>query len=133
MMKRKSASQLLHEVDPELTVVSGGAYPHSRKKKAVKLSDNPKLEIPHYEPHQSNEDDWNDAGGVICPICRKEVVKLLPYGFMRERKACPECIERRRRMLEIKAEVLRSRVSIPSKGGATRARLRLIKYYAKRM
>lgn len=131
-MKRKSASQVLHEVDPELNVIPGGTYRNDRRNKAVKLDELPKLELPHYQPHHSNNDDWNDAGGEICPICGKEAVRLVPYGFTRERKACPECIESRKRMLEIKAQVLGVRKTVPPRSGATRDRLRLIKYYAKR-
>lgn len=101
-MKRKSLSRVLSEVDPELTVIPGGSYRHGKKKRAVKLSEKPKPEVPQYEPQKITNDDWNDAGGVICPLCQKETVRLLTYGAMGLLKACPVCIEIRQRLVEHK-------------------------------
>lgn len=130
MMKRKSLSQLLHEVDPELTVIPGGAYPHGRGKKAVRLAEQPKPELPYYVPHKATEEEWEAAAGEVCPICRQPTVRLLPYGFSRKRKACPACIERRIKLLDSKSRVLAVRRA-PRRGSDTRARTLLIKYYNK--
>ena len=126
-MKRKSSAELLREVDPELTVIPGGAYPHGPKKKAVKLEEQPKPELPHYEPHKATEEEWEAAAGEICPLCRQPTVRLLPYGFNRKRKACPACNERRIKSLDSKARVLVVRHG-NKRGSDTRARMLIIKY-----
>lgn len=56
-----------------------------------------------------NNQDWDDAGGAICPVCRKEVMQLFPYGFAQKRKACKECIQRRIRLLDYKRRLFESR------------------------
>lgn len=60
---------------------------------------------------------WEAASGMKCPVCGAVLI------------ASPECLEKRRRLLEYKGRVLRAR---PARGGATRARLLLIKYNARR-
>lgn len=129
-MKRKPVSEVLREVSPGLTVIEARAYPHRRGKRAVKLGEEPKPELPHYEPHKATEEEWEAAGGIICPICRKETTRLLPYGFSRKRKGCPECVERRVKLLDTKARTLAVRHA-PRRGSATRARMLMIKYFAK--
>lgn len=129
-MKRKSTAELLHEVSPELTVIPGGSYRHGKRGKAVKLGEEPKPEVPHYEPHKATQEEWEASGGVICPICRQPTVRLLPYGFSRKRNACPACIERRIKLLDTKARILAVR-NAPRRGSATRARMLMIKYYNK--
>ena len=129
-MKRKSISKVLKEVDPELTVISGGARKHRRRKKAIKLTEVSRIEFPHYEPHKATEEEWEAAAGEICPICRQPTVRLLPYGFNRKRKACPACIERRIKLLDSKARILAVRRG-SNRGCDTRARMLIIKYYNK--
>ena len=70
--------------------------------KRVKLSDKGKPELPYYVPHRSNDDDWNDAGGEICPLCHQEVARLIPVGLTGKHKICNECLERKRRLIEHK-------------------------------
>ena len=131
-MKRKSAAEILREASPGLTVIPGGTYPHTPRGKAVKLAEQPKLELPHYEPHKATEEEWEAAGGVICPVCRKEVTRLLPYGYTRKRKACPDCIERRRRLLERKSRVISAKRARPARNAETAFRLMLITYNNRR-
>lgn len=76
------------------------------------------------------DDDWNPGEALVCPICRREVEELFPFGYMRTRLACKECIERRKATLEMKGRVLAVKRA-PKPGGATRARMRMIRYYAK--
>ncbi len=128
--KRKSAAEVFREVSPGLTVIPGGAYPHGPKKKAVKLEEQPKPELPYYEPHKVTGEEWEAAGGVICPICRQPTTRLLPYGFTGKRKACPACIERRINLLDTKSRILAVRHA-PRRGSANRARMLMIKYYNK--
>ncbi len=129
-MKRKSAAEILREVSPGLTVIPGGAYPHDPRKKAVKLGEQPKPELPYYEPHKATEEEWEKAGGIICPICRKSTLRLLSYGFTGKRKACPACVQRRINLLDTKARILAVRRA-PRRGSDTRARMLMIKYNAK--
>lgn len=100
--------------------------------KRGKLSEQPKPELPHYEPHKASETEWKASGGVICPVCGKEVTRLIPYGYMGRRKACPECVKRRINLLERKAEIVARKAARPLRGEATAARMKMIKYYAKR-
>lgn len=76
-MKRKSLSQVFHEVDPDLTVIPGGSYCHSKRRKAVRLSGFSKPETPYYRPHEINIDDWEKAGGPNCPECGQAVMQLV--------------------------------------------------------
>ena len=126
-MKRKSTAQILREASPGLTVVEARHYPHRRGKKAVKLEEQPKPELPYYVPHKATEEEWEATGNVICPVCRQPTVRLLPYGFTGKRKACPACIERRIKLLDSKARVLAVRHA-PRRGSANRARMLMIKY-----
>jgi len=126
-MKRKSVAEILREVSPGLTVIPGGAYPHRRGKEAVRLEEQPKPEISHYEPHKATEEEWEAAAGELCPICRQPTVKLLPYGFTRNRKACPACIEKRIKLLESKSRVVAVKHA-SRRGSDTRARMQMIKY-----
>lgn len=101
-----------------------------RGKKVAKIGERPKAELPYYKPHKMTEEEWEAAGGVICPVCRKETTRLIPYGFTRKRKACPKCVERRVKLLDTKARILAVRHG-PRRGSATRARMLMIKYFAK--
>lgn len=104
-----------------------------RGRKAVKLAEQPKLELPYYEPHIATEREWEAAGGVKCPVCGNNVVRLLNYGYRGNRQACPECLEKRRRLLEYKAVVMAYRRARPARHAETVARLMVIKYNSKRM
>jgi len=108
-MKRRSISKVLNEVDPELTVISGGKRNRRRRKKAVKLTEVSIIELPTYTPRRSNEDDWNNADGVDCPVCGNKTLRLVPYGMMGKRQACLECRERRRSLMEYKQRVVAPR------------------------
>jgi len=78
-MKRK-LSQVLHEVDPNLNIVS----PHKRKQRTTKA-------------------DWDNAGGTTCPSCGREILKtcgpfkqcyrcfLREKGIFLEEVECPKC------------------------------------------
>jgi len=63
-MKKKTASEILGAVDPHLTVIGGG-----RRRK-----------------HRSNQEDWKDSGGAVCPRCGEERVRFRP-----EDGNCREC------------------------------------------
>lgn len=109
--KPKSLKQTLKAVDPQLTVVSG----RRRCKSLAEFQGNPGVEerisanpVPRRVRREYDE-DWNRSNPLICPICRREVDELFPYGFAGKRLACAECIKRRRRLLEIKARVLEHR------------------------
>lgn len=101
-MRRKSAAQVLREVDPNLKVIPGGSYPHRRRKKAIKLDAVSHIEFPTYIPRRMTEDDWNKAGGVKCPRCNNYTLKLVSLGLTGKHKICPDCVQRRRRLLEHK-------------------------------
>ena len=79
-----------------------------------------------------NEQDWGRAAGVICPICGNPTLRLLPYGFSGSRKACPNCISRRIKLIDYKARVLPNKRARPARGAETALRLMLIKYDKKR-
>jgi len=112
-MKRRTVSQLLHEADPNLNIIPGGVHHWRRRNRVIKLSEVSHIELSAYVPHPLTDDDWNNSGGLKCPVCEKEVVRLLPYGWMGTRKACPECIERRRALLEYKSRVVAPRFRKP--------------------
>ena len=97
------------------------------------LSDQPKPELPHYVPHKATEEEWEAAGGEKCPVCRNDTVRLLPYGYAGRRKACPQCVQRRRWLFEYKARVLPSKTGRPARHAETAFRLMLIKYNKTRM
>ena len=106
-MERKLLSQVLGEVDPELTVIPGGSYRHGKRRKAVKLSVMPEVEPVHL--HKTNGEDWDNAKGVICQVCQKEVMKVLAYGSLGILKACSECIGTRRHLVEHKRRLVQVR------------------------
>lgn len=54
------------------------------------------------------DDNWNRLPDPVCPVCRRKVRELLPYGVMGKRFACADCITRRHRQMEHKARVLAS-------------------------
>lgn len=76
-MKPKSVSQVLHEVDPGLTVIRRRSSTHRREKKAVKLNEVSTTKFPSYTPHHSSDDDWNNTGGLRCPRCGQETVRFI--------------------------------------------------------
>lgn len=102
MRKRKSGAKVLKEADPGLNVIPGGVRRRRPRKKAVKLNEVSYIELPGYIPRRMTEDDWNKAGGLKCPRCGNDAVKLVPIGLTGKVKMCPICIERRRRLLEHK-------------------------------
>ncbi len=55
-MQKKKASELFASVDPHLKVIDGGI----RRKQ------------------HSKQEDWEAAGGGICPRCKEEVVRFRP-------------------------------------------------------
>ena len=61
-MRRKRASEIFGEVDPHLKVINGGTHWKSRLTKT----------------------DWDKAGGLVCPECGRETVRMID-GL------CPEC------------------------------------------
>ncbi len=108
-MKRKPASQVLREADPDLNIIPGGVHRRDRRKKAIKLDEVSHIELPTYIPHHSNDKDWDDAGGLKCPVCGNDCVRLVSYGMMRKRQACLDCRERRRKLMEYKQRVVAPR------------------------
>lgn len=54
----KKASEIFHPVDPELNIIDRGQRRKSRKATGL---------------------EWNRAGGVICPECGEETLRIL-YG-----------------------------------------------------
>ena len=66
-MPRKRISEVLHSVDPHLTVVEGG--------RRHKQQETPAGEKYYYRPSAMSEADWNQAAGVTCSGCGQEVFK----------------------------------------------------------
>ena len=54
-MKKKRASEIFRLVDPHLRVIDGGTH---RKRRL-------------------NEVDWDKLGGVTCPSCNRETVRII--------------------------------------------------------
>jgi hypothetical protein len=102
-MIKKKASQIFGEVDPHLKVIDAGTRRRGPGKGTVKLSE---FTISPQGPYQSpplTEEQWDAAQGVKCPICGSETLRLYPYGFSGKRQACKDCIDRRQRILDHKA------------------------------
>lgn len=59
MMKRKKASELFHQVDPDLKVIDGGTHYHKRKSRHLTI------------------EDWERTKGTICPNCGQEALRLV--------------------------------------------------------
>jgi predicted amidophosphoribosyltransferase len=57
-MRRKKASEIFGGVDPHLKVVDGGVRRSSRRR-------------------VSTEEEWAKSGGLFCPQCGDEVVRLI--------------------------------------------------------
>lgn len=108
-MKRKTASQVLREASPDLKIIAGGDHRRGRRKKAIKLEEVSHIELPGYTPHRMTDKDWDDAGGLKCPRCHQEVVRLIPIGLTGKIKICPDCLERRRRLITFKSRLLDNR------------------------
>jgi len=107
-MRRKKLSEIFAEVDPNLKVIDGVNYRHQRNKRLMRLDEKPATEVSHYEPCTSTNEDWEKAA-ITCPVCGQPTTRLLPYGFLHNRKACPDCLERRVRLLEYKARLFEVR------------------------
>jgi hypothetical protein len=54
------------------------------------------------------DENWNRLPNPVCPVCRREVSELLPYGLMGKRFACADCIARRHSQMERRATILAS-------------------------
>lgn len=107
-MRRRKLSELFAEVDPELKVINESNYPRQHNRQAIRLDEKPATEAYHYQPRTSTDDD-RERAAITCPVCRQPTARLLPYGFLAKRKACPECIDRRARLLEYKARLFEAR------------------------
>jgi len=107
-MRRKKLSELSAEVDPQLKVITGGKYRHQHNRQTTKLDEKAAPEAYRYEPCTSTSEDWEKAA-VTCPLCRQPTARLVPYGFLGKRKACPDCLERRARLVEYKARLFETR------------------------
>lgn len=102
-MKKKKASEIFGPVDSELTVIDRG---RRGKKRAKTLAEAAAPSPGPYKPQPITEEQWERAQGVICPLCGKEVMQLLPYGYLGLRKACKECIGKREKLLDRRAAIL---------------------------
>ena len=65
-MKRKRASELFANVDPQLHVIDGGQHRTGRKGKLK---------------------EWERTGGALCPQCGKEAVRFRPRDGL-----CYQCV-----------------------------------------
>lgn len=131
-MPRKTLEEVLHEVDPHLRVV-GGRKRRRTIKEFEAMKQAPPEERIRATPAPRRlvrelDEQGNPAPPLICPICGHEVDELYPIGYMGKRMGCRECIERRHRLLETRGRLVRAR---PVRGRETRARMQMIKYYAK--
>jgi len=104
-MKRKTASQVLHDVTPELNVIPGRVHSRRSGKRTVRLDEVSHIELPIYIPHRTTEADWEKARGLKCPECHNEVMRLVPYGFTGQNKCCEGCLRNRRELREYKARI----------------------------
>lgn len=120
-MKRKTAAQILREADADLNIIPAGVKRRGRRKRAIRLDEVSKVEMPVYVPRRMTEKDWEAAGGLKCPRCHQEVVRLIPIGLTGKIKICPGCIERRRRLIEHKRHL------IDLRRGAELARLKRLR------
>ena len=66
-MQKKSLSEVLHSVDPHLTVVEGG--------RRYKRPDAPTGEKYYFRPSTMTEADWNQSAGVVCSGCGHEAFR----------------------------------------------------------
>ena len=119
-MRKKSLAAVLREVDPELKVVGGrkrgpgrrltlGEFQASTEPDVgERIRDNPAPQ----RKVRDYDDNWNPGEALVCPICRKTVGELLPYGYTGKRMVCRECIERRKKLLEYKSRLFAQRPSI---------------------
>ena len=88
-MPRERLAEVLRRVDPNLRIVEARPWPGKRQTRMSRA-------------------DWEKAA-ITCPVCRQPTARLLPYGFLGKRKACPKCIERRARLLEYEARIFEAR------------------------
>ena len=117
------AAEIFGEVDPNLRVISGGRHFGKSRKSLAEYQENQ-----YSRTVRELDNQGNPGPALICHICRREAEELLPYGYMRARLACRECLERQKRMLEAKARVLAARAI---RGASTKVKMRMIKYAAK--
>lgn len=71
LKKKKTLSEVLQSVDPNLNVVS-----------------------PHKKRSRTTEDDWGRLAGVTCTTCGKDILKT--YGPLKE---CHKCFYKRKDIL----------------------------------
>jgi len=108
IIRRRKLSELFADVDPELKVINGGNYHHQHNRQTIRLDEKRATEAYHYEPCTSTNEDWEKAA-ITCPLCRQPTTRLVPYGFLGKRNACPECVKRRTKLLEYKARIFGAR------------------------
>jgi hypothetical protein len=102
-MGRKKSSEIFGAVDPHLTVIDAGHRRRGSGKRTVKLSEVATSPPGPYHSPPLTEEQWNNARGVNCPLCGNETHRLYPYGYSGKRQACKDCIDRRIRVLNHKA------------------------------
>lgn len=66
-MAGKTIKEILHEVDPNLTVVEGGSRKHRRHKKQG--------EKYYFRSSSLSDGDWDTAAGIVCNGCGQEVFR----------------------------------------------------------
>jgi len=109
MANRRTISEIFAEVSPETTVIPGGKRYGKGKKKAEKPSEVVSPPGVPYTQKVMTGDDYEKAEGDPCPICGNKTMQLFPYGFLGNRKACKNCIERRTYLLENRRKILGAR------------------------
>ncbi|GAH98764.1 unnamed protein product [marine sediment metagenome] len=105
-MKRKKASEIFGPVDPGLTVIDRG---RRGKKKAKTLAEVAAPPMGPYNPQPMTEEGWEKSEGAPCPICGQNTLRLYHYGYSGEDKACKNCIDERREIMQYKRDLLASR------------------------
>jgi hypothetical protein len=92
-LKRKKASEIFAQVDPELKVIDGG-----RRKSSIK---SPKVAL------SSDADDWEKLEGAKCPECGQDRLRFRPYLGVCE--FCAQTMdEKAEKEAEKRAKILKS-------------------------
>lgn len=109
IVKKKTISEIFAEVSLETTVIPGGRRYGKGKKKEEKPAEVTGPPGVPYTPKVMTEAEWEKAEGVNCPLCGNNVMQLFSYGYSGEQKACKECIDKRRKLIYYKRDILASR------------------------